>query len=148
MVSSSTYNSANSRLSDIQQALMNQSVRAYPLRTVNEPSVYVTGEKAGTKVYPQGGPQMHGGPGGPASMPPTTIGLGMNLNQQQAMIAQQNNTMESLERRRERERERERARDRTGSAAGVSALVRPISQQTTDSATAPPTARRRRRFWR
>ncbi|KAF8798883.1 hypothetical protein BYT27DRAFT_7121926 [Phlegmacium glaucopus] len=102
----------------IQQAFMNQPVRAYPLRTVNEPSVYVTGEKAGTKVYPPGGPQMHGGAGGPASMPPTTIGLGMNLNQQQAMIAQQNNTMESLERRRERERERERARDRTGGTTG------------------------------
>ena len=103
---------------------MNQPVRSYPLRTVNEPSVYVTGEKAGVKVYPPGpgGPQLHGGPGGPASMPPTTIGLGMNLNQQQAMISQQNNAMESLERRRERERERERARDRTGSTAGVSAF--------------------------
>ena len=126
---------------------MNQPARSYPLRTVNEPSVYVTGEKAGVKVYPPGGPQMHGGPGGPASMPPATIGLGMNLNQQQAMISQQNNAMESLERRRERERERERARDRTGSTAGVSALLKPISQQTADSVIAP-TARRRRRFWR
>ena len=100
---------------------MNQPVRSYPLRTVNEPPVYVTGDKAGVKAYPQGGPQMHGGSGGPASMPPT-IGLGMNLNQQQAMISQQNNAMESLERRRERERERERARDRTGSTTGVSGL--------------------------
>ena len=128
---------------------MNQPVRSYPLRTVNEPSVYVTGEKAGAKVNLPGGPQMHGGPGGPASMPPTTIGLGMNLNQQQAMISQQNNAMESLERRRERERERERARDRTGNtAAGVSAIFKPIGQQAADSVIAPPTARRRRRFWR
>jgi hypothetical protein len=125
---------------------MNQPVRSYPLRTVNEPSVYVTGEKAGAKVYPPGGPQMHSGPGGSSSMPPTTIGLGMNLNQQQAMISQQNNAMESLERR--RERERERARDRTGSTAGVSALLKPISQQTAESVIAPPTARRRRRFGR
>lgn len=88
---------------------MNQPVRSYPLRTVNEPSVYVTGEKAGVKVYPPGGPQMHTGPGGPPSM-------------QQAMISQQNNAMESLERRRERERERERVRDRTSSTAGVSAF--------------------------
>ena len=119
-------------LPDIQPELMNQSVRTYPLRTVNEPSVYVTGDKAGVKVYPPGGPQMHGGPGGPASMPPTimpptTIGLGMNLNQQQAMISQQNNAMESLERR--REREKERARDRTGSTAGVTTLFILISRQ-------------------
>ena len=91
---------------------------------------------------------MHGGPGGSSSMPPTTIGLGMNLNQQQAMISQQNNAMESLERRRERERERERARDRTSSTAGVSALSKPIGQQAADSVIAPPTARRRRRFRR
>jgi hypothetical protein len=111
---------------------MNQPVRTYPLRTVNEPSVYVTGEKAGVKMYPPGGPQMHGGPPGPASMPPTTmppttIGLGMNLNQQQAMISQQNNAMESLERR--REREKERARDRTSSTAGVSAVFKLICRQ-------------------
>ena len=81
-------------------------------------------------------------------MPPATIGLGMNLNQQQAMISQQNNAMESLERRRERERERERARDRTGSTAGVSALIKPICQQTADSVIARPTAPGRRRFWR
>jgi hypothetical protein len=124
---------------------MNQPVRAYPLRTVNEPSVYVTGEKAGAKVYPPGGPQMHGGPPGPPSIPPTTIGLGMNFNQQQAMISQQNNAMESLERR--RERERERARDRTGNTAGVSVHFQSISQQTAYSAIAAPAARRRRRFW-
>ncbi|KAF9520847.1 hypothetical protein BS47DRAFT_1335516 [Hydnum rufescens UP504] len=33
--------------------LINQPVRAYPLREVNEPSIYVTGEKMGTKIYPQ-----------------------------------------------------------------------------------------------
>lgn len=136
-------NSVNVHLLDIQQGLMNQPVRAYPLRTVNEPSVYVMGEKAGTKVYPSGGPQipqMHSAPGGSASMPPTTIGLGMNLNQQQAMIAQQNNTMESLERRRDRDRRE------TSSTAGVSTLVELINQQTAHSATAPTA--RRRRLWR
>ena len=59
---------------------MNQSVRSYPLRKVNEPSAYVTGEKAGS---PSRGPQMHGCPGGPASMPPRTIDFGMILNPQQ-----------------------------------------------------------------
>ncbi|KAF8158213.1 hypothetical protein B0H34DRAFT_445707 [Crassisporium funariophilum] len=108
----------------IQPALMNQPIRGYPLRSVNEPSVYVTGEKMGQKVYPPGSGPMHAGPG-PASMPPATIGLGMNFNQQQAMVAQQNNTMETLERRRERERERERAaRERSGSTSG-----RPPPQQ-------------------
>ena len=122
------------RLSDIQPALMNQPVRAYPLRTVNEPSVYVTGDKAGAKMYPPGGSQMHAGPGGPGPMPPTTIGLAMNLNQQQAMISQQNNAMESLERR------RERARDRTGTTAGVGFLFKSIGQRTAESAIAAPTA--------
>lgn len=99
---------------------MSQPIRAYPLLPVNEASVYVLGEKAGHKVYPGGG-QMHGNPG-QGAMPPATIGLGMNYSQQQAMLAQQNSTMESLERRRERERERERTGQRNDPAAAVSFL--------------------------
>lgn len=98
---------------------MNQPARAYPLRPVNEPSVYVAGDKLGQKVYTSGVNPMHGG-SGPGPMPPATIGIGMNFNQQQAMLAQQNSTMEALERRRERERERERAAQRTDPRAGVS----------------------------
>ncbi|PPQ67974.1 hypothetical protein CVT25_000454 [Psilocybe cyanescens] len=100
----------------IPPALMSQPIRAYPLLPVNEASVYVLGEKAGHKVYPGGGGQMHGNPG-QGAMPPATIGLGMNYSQQQAMLAQQNSTMESLERRRERERERERTGQRNDPAA-------------------------------
>jgi hypothetical protein len=32
--------------------LLNQPVRVYPLREVNEPAVYVVGDRAGQKVYP------------------------------------------------------------------------------------------------
>jgi len=32
--------------------LLNQPVRVYPLREVNEPAVYVAGERAGQKIYP------------------------------------------------------------------------------------------------
>ncbi|KIM43265.1 hypothetical protein M413DRAFT_399631 [Hebeloma cylindrosporum] len=89
----------------IQPNLMTQPVRAYPLRTVNEPSVFVAGEKSGQKSYPPGaGPmQMHGS-SGPSTMPTAPIGMAMNFSQQQAMLAQQNSNMEALERRRERER--------------------------------------------
>jgi len=83
---------------------MNQPVRAYPLRTVNEPGVFVAGEKSGQKSYPPGGPmQMHGS-SGPSTMPTAPIGMAMNFSQQQAMLAQQNSNMEALERRREHER--------------------------------------------
>lgn len=120
---------------------MNQPVRAYPLRPINEPSVYIAGEKRGLKVMPgapgagpsAGGPGpgvigMGGGPGPSGmggiggGMPPTGgMGMGggpggaggggmpitmanMSMQQQQAMLAQQNSQMEALERRRERER--------------------------------------------
>ncbi|KAF9013334.1 hypothetical protein BDQ17DRAFT_1343234 [Cyathus striatus] len=79
--------------------LINTPVRAYPLRPVSEPAVYVIGEKAGHKVYPPAHPMAGGAPGG-QPMPPPSIGLGMNLSQQQAMLAQQNNNMDALERRR------------------------------------------------
>lgn len=92
-------------ITEILPALMNQPARHYPLRMVNEPSVYVSGEKMGQKVFPPGG-----GPPMPSSAPPIQQpGMPMNFTQQQAMVAQQNNSMEMLERRREQERARTRA---------------------------------------
>ncbi|KAJ7460753.1 hypothetical protein FB451DRAFT_1270208 [Mycena latifolia] len=90
-------------VAQILPALMNQPVRSYPLRVFNEPSVFVMGEKVGTKVFPNAGPQG----GGMAGMP-----MGMNFNSPQGMVAQQNNNMAMLERRREQEQ-----RARAGSNA-------------------------------
>ncbi|ESK91767.1 swi snf and rsc complex subunit ssr4 [Moniliophthora roreri MCA 2997] len=73
----------------IMPSLMNQPVRAYPLRHLTDPPVYVAGEKMGQKVFPPGGG-----------------GMPMNFNQQQQMLGQQNNSMEMLERRRQTERQR------------------------------------------
>jgi hypothetical protein len=95
-------------VADIPPALMNQPVRANPTRSINEPPMYVAGEKMGQKVYPPGVGPIHGGP---SNMVPPTIGMGMNFNQQQAMLAQQNNNMEALEQRR-RERERQQQQER------------------------------------
>jgi hypothetical protein len=39
-------------ITEIPPHLLNQPVRLYPLREVNEPAVYVVGERAGQKVYP------------------------------------------------------------------------------------------------
>ncbi|KAH7885073.1 hypothetical protein F5I97DRAFT_1937372 [Phlebopus sp. FC_14] len=114
-------------------SLLNSPVRQYPLRQLNDPPIFVMGEKAGQKAYPPGaGPP----PPQPPAPPPQTHmgmnpqGMGMNppppgmnpqamaMNPQamgihpmnpQAMLAQQNSNMEALERRRERERARERA---------------------------------------
>jgi hypothetical protein len=94
---------------------MNQPVRAYPLRIVSEPPVYIMGEKAGQKVYPHGAP-----PQQQAMQPAVGMGMGMNFNPQ-AMVAQQNSNMEGLDRR--RERERERGRDRSGSTGGVGVFL-------------------------
>jgi hypothetical protein len=84
------------------------------LRVVNEPSVYISGEKMGQKVYPPGAGTMHGVP--PPVPPMQQPGMPMNFSQQQAMVAQQNSNMEMLERR----REQERARNRSGSTSTVS----------------------------
>jgi len=92
---------------------MNVPVRSYPLRPINEPAVFVMGDKAGQKVYNHGVPQR--GPISQVSSPPhhglpTNVHTGsMNLHTQKAMLAQQNMNMEALERRRERERARERS---------------------------------------
>jgi len=96
---------------------LNQPVRTYPLRVVNEPSVYISGDKMGQKVYPPGSGAMHGVP---ASVPPMQQpGMPMNFSQQQAMVAQQNSNMEMLERR----REQERAQNRSGGTSSVSRYV-------------------------
>ncbi|KAJ6624830.1 hypothetical protein B0H10DRAFT_2161984 [Mycena sp. CBHHK59/15] len=95
-------------LAQIVPALMGQSVRTYPLRAVNEPSVFVMGDKVGQKVFPPAAAaQAASGMGG---MP-----MGMNFNQQQAMVAQQNSNMAMLDRRREQEQ-----RARAGSGNTVS----------------------------
>ncbi|KAG5642412.1 hypothetical protein DXG03_002814 [Asterophora parasitica] len=83
---------------------MNQPVRNYPLRVVNEAAIFIAGEKRGQKVYPAPG----AGPM-PSVAPPMQPGMPMNFNQQQAMVAQQNSSMEMLERRREQERARQRS---------------------------------------
>ena len=70
---------------------------------INQPPVFVLGEKVGQKVYPPG-TGMHAGPTTGQSIPP-----GMMPYNAQAMVAQQNANMEMLERRRDRERAREAA---------------------------------------
>ena len=80
---------------------MNQPVRSYPLRPVNEPAIFVMGERQGQKVYSgQEGPTMPPGSGRPGM----TYGIpGMPIpGNPQAMLAQQNSNMEALERRRQR----------------------------------------------
>ncbi|KAJ7173646.1 hypothetical protein C8R46DRAFT_1083506 [Mycena filopes] len=95
---------ARGPVTQILPALMNQPMRNYPLRIVNEPAVFVMGEKAGQKVFPNTGPQVAGGmPGMP---------MGMPFNPQQGMVAQQNNNMAMLDRRREQDQ-----RARAGSSA-------------------------------
>ncbi|KAK2459682.1 hypothetical protein APHAL10511_008327 [Amanita phalloides] len=86
--------------------LANQPVRSYPLPMINQPPVFVLGEKAGQKVFPPGA-AMHGSAGPGQPIPP-----GMMPFNPQAMVAQQNANLEMLERRRERERAREAAANR------------------------------------
>ena len=86
---------------------LNQPVRQYPLRVPNEPAVYVIGEKMGQKVFPgqggpPGGPPMERQPSMPGAMGPMGMNFGMGGNPA-AMLAQQNQNMEAMERR-QRER--------------------------------------------
>lgn len=53
-------------------ALANQPVRVYPLRVINEPGVYVAGEKQGQKVFP--------GIGGQGMAMAGTMGQGMGMS--------------------------------------------------------------------
>ncbi|KAI5116751.1 hypothetical protein M0805_001609 [Coniferiporia weirii] len=91
-------------------ALRSQPVRSYPLRPVNEPAMFVLGEKMGQKVFV---PQQHAahpphpaqtahGVVPPAGMP-GMVGMGGGMQHQAAMLAQQSREME-LERRQTRER--------------------------------------------
>ncbi|KAL1936971.1 hypothetical protein VTO73DRAFT_2823 [Trametes versicolor] len=83
---------------------LNQPVRSYPLRAVNEPAVYVMGEKQGQKVFP-------GDMGMGYGMP------GMNVpGNPQALLAHQNSNMEALEKR--------AIRDRSGSMNSRQAAAR------------------------
>ncbi len=85
---------------------MNQPARNYPLRSVNEPAVYVMGERQGQKIFPNAA-----GPG-PVSIPPAAERPGMNYGMPgmgmpgnpQAMLAHQNSNMDALDRRAQRER--------------------------------------------
>ena len=84
-------------------ALMGQPMRAYPLRQINEPRMYVLGEKAGQKIYTQ--QQQHATPH--AQGMPGMQGIGQvpaNMQHQAALLAAKNRDMESLERRQARER--------------------------------------------
>ncbi|EKM49832.1 uncharacterized protein PHACADRAFT_33381 [Phanerochaete carnosa HHB-10118-sp] len=87
---------------------LNQPVRSYPLRTINEPAVFIAGERSGQKVFPGGGPGPM--PDRSGSMPPGA--MGMPFGNPQVMLQQQNASMEALERRSQRER------DRSGSVTG------------------------------
>lgn len=93
-------------------AFMGQPVRSYPLRIINEPAMYVLGEKAGQKVpYP---PQRASHASHPAAHPQGAPMGGMQ--HPQAMIAAQNREMDSLERR--------QARERGAAAVSVRGLLR------------------------
>jgi len=113
----------------------NHPIRQYPLRPVNEPPMFVSLERFGQKVWPQGHPQSlppnMQGPG-PGPQMPQQIGLPMNMSQQQAMVAQQNSNMEALERRRAQERERERL-----ARAAVRLLQQPIQPSDTSYSVLP-----------
>ncbi|KAF9052430.1 hypothetical protein BDZ89DRAFT_1056784 [Hymenopellis radicata] len=76
----------------VMPSLMNQPIRTYPLRPVQEAAVFVNGDKVGVKVPPAGG-----GPG-PGPMGMNNMAMGMNIHQQQALLAAQNNKMEMLDR--------------------------------------------------
>ncbi|KAI0823959.1 hypothetical protein BC628DRAFT_463741 [Trametes gibbosa] len=90
---------------------LNQPVRNYPLRPVNEPSVYVMGEKQGQKVFP--GPS-GSGPGrlSEAGARTSAEGMGMGYGMPgmnvpgnpQALLAHQNSNMDALEKRSLRDR--------------------------------------------
>lgn len=80
--------------------------RNYPLRNLNEPPVYVMGERQGQKVLPN-----PAGMSGQVPIPPPgnralnygMPGMGMPANPQ-AMLAQQNSNMDVLARRAQRDR--------------------------------------------
>ncbi|KAI0655423.1 hypothetical protein C8Q70DRAFT_923724 [Cubamyces menziesii] len=89
---------------------LNQPARNYPLRQVNEPAVYVLGEKQGQKVFAGAGPGPGRGPPGVDHPTAADMGMGygmpgMNMpGNPQALLAHQNSNMEALEKRAMRDR--------------------------------------------
>lgn len=80
----------------VNPSLVSQPVRAYPLRTITEPNMYVAGEKMRQPAYPPGAAPAPGvNYAGGISIPP-----GANP---QALVAQQRSRMEALEGRGARE---------------------------------------------
>ena len=100
---------------------LNQPARNYPLRQVNEPAVYVLGEKQGQKVFAGAGPGPGRGPPGVDHPTAADMGMGygmpgMNMpGNPQALLAHQNSNMEALEKR--------AMRDRSASMGPVSRLA-------------------------
>lgn len=121
---------------------LNQPVRSYPLRAVNEPAVYVMGEKQGQKVFPGGGSGAGRGPSAVDRAPPPDMGMGygmpgMNVpGNPQALLAHQNSNMEALEKR--------AIRDRSGSMNSVSRLKSRLDWCLYDAAPSRGSSGRRR----
>jgi len=82
---------------------LNQPIRAYPLRVINEPAVYVMGEKIGQKIYPNNASAAGVAERQPSMPIPAGFGAGM-VGNPQALLAAQNSNMEALERRNQRDR--------------------------------------------
>ena len=76
---------------------LNQPVRNYPLRPINEPALFVVGEKIGRQA-PH--PNQHQGS---AELQVKATGFG-GMGNPQAMLAHQNSNLDALERRNPRDR--------------------------------------------
>ncbi|KAF8576569.1 hypothetical protein K439DRAFT_1640396 [Ramaria rubella] len=111
-------------------------VRSYPLRPVNDPRVYVAGERMGQRVPPTGPTAL---PAASPSHPPHVAqpnGVGMNMGlglgiggmNQAAALAQQNQAMEVLERER-----RSRTMAALPNAAAAASAARPPAPDEDDS---------------
>ncbi|KAH9850151.1 hypothetical protein C2E23DRAFT_326816 [Lenzites betulinus] len=110
---------------------LNQPVRNYPLRPVNEPAVYVMGEKQGQKVFP--GPNVPGAGRVPSVVdraPAPDMGMGYGMpgmsvpGNPQALLAHQNSNMDALEKR--------ALRDRSASMSSRQAAGRPDDDDSAD----------------
>ncbi|TFY79675.1 hypothetical protein EWM64_g4341 [Hericium alpestre] len=83
--------------------IINQPVRPYPLRPVNEPAVFVMGDKMGQKIMVPPGPPVPPGSAHPIA-PGAPVMPFAGRPDPQVLLAQQNRDMEALERRSQRER--------------------------------------------
>jgi len=77
-------------------ALQKEAVRVYPIRTVDEPRVFVLGERAGQRVYPpghmaQGAGAGHGGDSGMGMTMGAPMRVAEKLNHQAAQLEALNN---------------------------------------------------------